>query len=48
VLDKVRQSLGRDINFANKSDREAIGNAVIKEIRASGGCEVTGSRIGSC
>lgn len=48
VLDGVRSDLARDIDFANQSDREAIGNALIDEVRSSGGCDNTGSRIKSC
>lgn len=48
VLEGVRSELGRNIDFENQSDREAIGNAVIDHIRKSGGCDVTGSRIKSC
>ena len=48
ILDGVRKDLGRDIDFANQSDREAIGNAVISHIRRTGGCDVTGTRIKSC
>ena len=43
VLDGVRKDLGRKIDFSNESDREAIGNALIKRMRqkaalVSGGC----------
>jgi RHS repeat-associated protein len=48
VLNSVRKSLGRDIDFSKQGDREAIGEAVIKEIRNSGGCDITGSRLKSC
>ena len=48
VLGGVEKSLGRAIDFGKQSDREAIGNALIKDIRSSGGCTVTGSRIPQC
>ncbi|HEY7747570.1 MAG TPA: hypothetical protein VH933_02720 [Aestuariivirgaceae bacterium] len=48
ILDSVRQGLGRNIDFAIQSDREAIGNAVIDHVRSTGGCDVTGSRIKRC
>ena len=48
VLDGVREDLGRDIDFANQSDREAIGNALVRDARRSGACDQTGTRIKSC
>lgn len=48
VLDGVREKLGRDIDFSKQSDREAIGNALIKEARQLGLCDRTGSFIKSC
>lgn len=48
VLDGVRKSLGRDINFSKQSDREAIGNALIQHIRQTGGCDVGGERLQGC
>jgi hypothetical protein len=48
VLDGVRKDLGRNIDFSNQSDREAIGNALIKHIRQSGGCDVNGSKQAGC
>lgn len=49
VLSSVRKSLGRDINFSNQSDREAIGNALVKSVKAQGGCSApTGSIIPQC
>ena len=48
VLTGVRQSLGHDINFANQSDREAIGNALVQHVRQTGGCDVAGSRAHGC
>ena len=48
VLNGVRTSLGRDIDFAKQGDREAIGNALIKDLRNSGACATTGSRIPTC
>jgi hypothetical protein len=42
VLAGVRKNLGRNIDFSKQSDREAIGNALIKHIRQPGGCDVTG------
>lgn len=44
VLDGVRGQLGRDINFANQSDREAIGNALVDHIRQTGGSDVMGAQ----
>lgn len=48
VLDGVRKDLGRNIDFSKQSDREAIGNALIKHIRQTGGCDVNGSKQGGC
>jgi RHS repeat-associated protein len=48
VLDGVEKGLGRAIDFGKQSDREAIGNALIKDLRSSGACTSTGSRIKSC
>jgi hypothetical protein len=48
VLDGVRKSLGRDIDFARQSDREAIGNALIQHIRKTGGCDVAGDKLKGC
>ena len=48
VLDEVRKELGRDIDFSKQSDREAIGNALIAHIRATGGCDVAGNRVAGC
>ena len=48
VLDRVEEALGRAIDFGKQSDREAIGNALIKDLRDSGACTVTGTRIRSC
>ncbi len=45
VLDSVRSDLGRDINFANKSDRIAIGDALTSAIRNDQKVTCTGSRI---
>ncbi len=42
VLDAVRKSLGRDVEFARQSDREPIGNALVRHIGQTGGCDVTG------
>ncbi|HWB85158.1 MAG TPA: RHS repeat-associated core domain-containing protein [Bryobacteraceae bacterium] len=41
VLDSVRRTLGRNIDFSKQSDREAIGNALINHIRQQGGCNVS-------
>lgn len=43
VLDGVRGQLGRNIDFSNQGDREAIGNALINHIRQPGGNDVTGA-----
>ena len=48
VIDGVEKKLGRPIDFGNQSDREAIGNALIKDIRSSGACGKTGGNIKSC
>lgn len=48
VLDGVERGLGRSIDFGKQSDREAIGNAVIKDLRRSGACTSTASRIPTC
>jgi hypothetical protein len=48
VLDGVRKQLGHNIDFSRQSDREAIGNALIKHIRETGGCDVAGDRIQNC
>jgi len=48
VLDGVRKTLGRNIDFSKQSDREAIGNALIQHIRQTGGCDVGGERIQGC
>ena len=48
VLDSVRKGLGHNIDFGNQKDREAVGNGLIKDLRSSGGCTVTGSRIPVC
>ena len=48
VLDRVEKGLGRSIDFGKQSDREAIGNALIKNLRSSGACTATGTRIRSC
>jgi hypothetical protein len=47
VLDAVRKDLGRDIDFSLQADREAIGNAIIKDIRENG-CAVTGDAVSVC
>ena len=48
VLSGVAKSLGRPIDFGKQSDREAIGKALVGELRKSGACTVTGSRIPTC
>jgi hypothetical protein len=48
ILDKVRDSLGSDIDFANQSHREAIGNALIDHVRENGGCDLTEMETYSC
>jgi len=48
VLGGVRQSLGHDIDFANQKDREAIGNALVKHVRETGGCDVAGNKANGC
>jgi len=44
VLGGVRGQLGRNIDFSNQGDREAIGNALINHIRQPGGNDVTGAQ----
>ncbi|MEI9933182.1 MAG: RHS repeat-associated core domain-containing protein [Rhizomicrobium sp.] len=48
ALSIVRSQIGRDIDFANQGDREAIGNELTRELRLQGGCTPTGSRIPTC
>lgn len=48
VLDGVRKQLGRNIDFARQSDREAIGYALIQHIRKTGGCDVAGDKLEGC
>jgi RHS repeat-associated protein len=48
VLNGVRKDLGRNIDFSKQGDREAIGNALIKHIRQTGGCDVNGKKQGGC
>jgi hypothetical protein len=45
ILSSVRKDLGHDIDFANQADREAMGNAIIKYIRETGGTAVTGDMV---
>jgi RHS repeat-associated protein len=48
-LSGVRRSLGHAIDFSNQKDREAIGNALVQHIRATGGgCDVTGVKPAEC
>jgi len=44
----VRKDLGRNIDFSKQGDREAIGNALIKHVRQTGGCDVNGKKQGGC
>jgi RHS repeat-associated protein len=48
VLNNVRKSLGRNIDFSKQSDREAVGKAVINKLRDLGKCSATGSHIFTC
>jgi uncharacterized protein RhaS with RHS repeats len=48
VLTSVANDLGRPIDFGQQSDREAIGKALINDLRRSGVCTKTGSRIPTC
>jgi RHS repeat-associated protein len=48
VLAGVRKDLGRDIDFSKQSDREAIGNALIKHVRQTGGCDINGKKQPGC
>jgi hypothetical protein len=43
----TQKALGRDIDFANQKDREALGNAVAKGA-ADAHMTCTGSRVGAC
>ncbi|MEO8397506.1 MAG: RHS repeat-associated core domain-containing protein, partial [Chloroflexota bacterium] len=45
VLSTVRDQLGRNIDFGRRSDREAIGNALAREVRRDSRVLCTGSRI---
>jgi RHS repeat-associated protein len=45
VFDDVRKELHHDIDFRNQGDREAMGNAIIKHIRDTGGKDVTGDKV---
>jgi len=44
----VRKQLGRNIDFSKQGDREAIGNALIQNIRRTGGCDVAGDKLQGC
>lgn len=48
VLDQVRKELGGKIDFSKESHREAIGRALIKHIRAPGGCDVNTGDSNDC
>jgi hypothetical protein len=48
ALSEVRTTLGRNIDFANQNDREAIGNQLIQDLKLSGACTPTGSHIARC
>src|SRR5215831_1221666 len=48
VLNEVRKDLGHKLDFTNQKDREAIGNALIKHIRQTGGCDVNGKMQPGC
>ena len=48
VLSGVAKSLGRAIDIGRQGDREAIGKALVQQLRNSGACTVTGSRIPRC
>ena len=48
VLAGVRKDLGRNIDFSKQGDREAIGNALIKHVRQTGGCDLNGSKQAGC
>ena len=48
VLDDVRKTLGRNIDFSKQGDRELIGNSLIKHIRQSGGCDLNGQKQSGC
>ncbi len=48
ILDQLRRDLGRDIDFANQSDREALGNKLIEHVRKTRGCDLTDKRAAGC
>ena len=45
IVAAVRKSLGRDLDFAKQSDREAIGLKLVEHIRCTGGNDVCGDKI---
>lgn len=47
ILAGVREKLGT-INFENQKHREAIGLALVKHIRETGGCDVTDNKAHGC
>ncbi|MBK7598264.1 MAG: RHS repeat-associated core domain-containing protein [Acidobacteria bacterium] len=48
ILDAVRKDLGRNIDFAKQSDREAIGLKLVEHIRKTGGCDGGGDKVSGC
>lgn len=48
VLAGVRTDLGRDLDFSKQGDREALGNALIKHVRQTGGCDLNGDKQSGC
>jgi hypothetical protein len=48
VIDGVRNGLGRNIDFRRQADREAIGDALIRHIRQSSGCDIAGEKLQGC
>jgi hypothetical protein len=44
VFSGVHKDLGRNIDFSKQGDREAIGNALIKHVRQTGGCDLNVSK----
>jgi len=48
AIDWLVNSLGHNINIGDQNDREAVGNALIKDLRNTSSCVSTGSIIAKC
>lgn len=48
VLAGVAKNLDRPIDFGKQGDREAIGRALVQQLRNSGGCTFSGPGISRC